>query len=131
MPNKIMIIKVRKINKGNVNDELQWLGNSLGLFNMRDKNSSCFRIFITLIKKAKRSEPISSDEIAEKLHLSRGTIVHHLNRLMDSGIVVREREGYFLRENDLESVVRSLRRDIDTIFTELKEIAKDIDSGLS
>src|SRR3990167_8102473 len=123
---KVTVIKVRRVGEGNVNSDLQWLGNSLGLFNLRDRDSSCFRIFITLIKKSNH-DPISSDEIAERLHLSRGTVVHHLIKLMDSGIVVREKEGYLLRENNLQRLVLDLQRDAESLFAELKEVAKDID----
>ncbi|HLD79903.1 MAG TPA: ArsR family transcriptional regulator [Candidatus Nanoarchaeia archaeon] len=127
---KVTVIKVRRVGEGNVNADLQWLGNSLGLFNLRDRDSSCFRIFITLIKKSNHNAPISSDDIAEKLHLSRGTVVHHLIKLMDSGIVVREKEGYLLRENNLQRLVLDLQRDAESLFAELKEVAKDIDERM-
>jgi len=78
---RVTVVKLRRISSGNTNADLQWLGNSLGLFGLRDKDSSCFRIFITLVKRSE--EPISSDEIAGRLHLSRGTVVHHLIKLMD------------------------------------------------
>ena len=67
MGKRIILVEVRRRSTDNINQDLQWLGNSLGLFNLRDKNSSCFRIFITIIQKAHRHEPISSDEIAEKM----------------------------------------------------------------
>ena len=127
---KVTVIKVRRVGEGNVNADLQWLGNSLGLFNLRDRDSSCFRIFITLIKKSNHNAPISSDDIAEKLHLSRGTVVHHLIKLMDSGIVVREKEGYLLRENNLQRLVLDLQRDAESLLAELKEVAKDIDERM-
>lgn len=130
MSKKIIILKIRKSDIDNVNEELQWLGNSLGLFNLRDRNSSCFRIFITLIKKAKQNQTLSSDQIAERLHLSRGTVVHHLNRLMDSGLVVRERKGYLLRETNLQKIIDDLQQDIERVFSELKEVAKEIDEKL-
>ncbi len=113
-----------------INRELQWLGNSLGLFNLRDKDSSCFRVFITLVRKARQNAALSSDEIAEKLHLSRGTVVHHLTKLMESGIVVRERDGYLLCEPHLTRVIHNLRRDMESVFTELEQVAQDIDEKL-
>ena len=130
MGHKITIVKVRKNQTRDVNQELQWLGNSLGLFNQRDKDSSCFRVFITLVKKAKRNEAMSSDEVAERLHLTRGTVVHHLTKLMDAGIVVREKQGYLLRENTLQNVIRDIQRDMEVQFAELFEVAKEIDDKL-
>jgi predicted transcriptional regulator len=130
MGHKITIVRVRKNPSRDVNQELQWLGNSLGLFNQRDKDSSCFRVFITLVRKAKRSETMSSDEIAERLHLTRGTVVHHLAKLIDAGIVVREKQGYLLRENTLQNVIRDIQRDMEVRFAELFEVAKEIDDRL-
>ncbi len=130
MSQKITIIKIRKTSPGNVNQELQWLGNSLGLFNLRDKDSSCFRIFITLVKRNKNNQTISSDEIAKRLNLTRGTVVHHLQKLMDSGIVVRERSGYILRENNLQKIIDDIKRDMEKTFSELMEVAKDVDEKL-
>lgn len=127
---KITIWKLRRENSDNVNRELQWLGNSLGLFNLRDRDSSCFRIFICLVRKAKRNEPISSDQIADQLHLTRGTVVHHLIRLMDSGLVIKEGRRYILRERDLLQVIKDLQRDMEFVFSELNEVAKEIDQKL-
>ncbi|MEK6968798.1 MAG: ArsR family transcriptional regulator [Nanoarchaeota archaeon] len=127
---RVTIIKVRRTDEGNVNKDLQWLGNSLGLFNLRDKDSSCFRIFITLVRKSRGDEALSSDEIAEKLNLTRGTVVHHLNRLMDSDIVIKEKEGYLLKESNLQRLVKNIELDMESMFSELEEVAKEIDEKL-
>ncbi|SRR3989344_1360158 len=127
---KITILKVRKQNAENINQELQWLGNSLGLFNLRDRDSSCFRVFITLIRKAKRNEAVSSDDIAELLHLTRGTVVHHLIKLMDAGLVVKDGRKYILREHNLQQVIKDIQRDMDVVFSELTGVAKEIDEKL-
>ncbi|MBU0470114.1 MAG: ArsR family transcriptional regulator [Nanoarchaeota archaeon] len=130
MANRITIIKVRRSDGGNVNRDLQWLGNSLGLFNLRDKDSSCFRVFITLVKRSKSNEALTSDGIAELLHLTRGTVVHHLSKLMDAGIVVRERGGYLLRESSMQRLIKDIERDTEVIFNELRDVAKEIDDNL-
>lgn len=131
MLKKITFVRVRKKSAGkNIHQELQWLGNSLGLFSQRDKDSSCFRVFITLVKKSKRHEAMSSDAIAERLHLSRGTVVHHLTKLMHSGIVVREKDGYLLRENNLQAVINDMKRDLEAMLLELQDVAKEIDEQL-
>ena len=127
MASKITIIRVRRSEPENVNRNLQWLGDSLGLFSLRDKDSSCFRVFITLVRRAKRQEGLTSDEIASRLHLTRGTVVHHLRKLMESGIVVREKEGYFLREKNLSKVVEDIKEDFSKVISEMEEVAKEID----
>ena len=124
---KITIIQISKPAKHDINAELQWLGDSLGLFSLRDKDKSCFRMFVELIKSAKSGTPLSSDELGERLHLTRGTVVHHLNRLMESGIVVSERRRYVLRVEKLSSLVGEMEKDLERTYKNLKEIAEDID----
>jgi len=127
---KITIVKIRKPSSHNVNDDLQFLGTSLGLFNMRDKDKSCFRVFIELLKAAKRKHPISSDELAYRLGLSRGTVVHHINKLRDAGIVVHEGKRYFLRVDRLEALIQEIRKDVARTCDDLENIAKEIDGAL-
>jgi predicted transcriptional regulator len=127
---KITIVKSRKPEAKDLNEQLQWLGTSLGLFNLRDKDKSCFRIFIELLKSGKKKHPLTSDELATKLNLSRGTVIHHLHKLIDSGIVVHEKGKFLLRVENLEVLVNELQKDISKATENLKEIAKDIDKAL-
>ena len=64
---KIVIIRLRKPLRTTLNEELQWFGSSLGLFNLRDRDKSCFRVFIELLKAAKLRTPLSSDELAQNI----------------------------------------------------------------
>lgn len=130
MVQRLTIVRIRKTDTENVNQELQWLGNSLGLFGLRDRDSSCFRIFITLVRTAKQNKSLSSDEIAERLQLSRGTVVHHLHRLMESGIVIKEHKGYILRTSHLHELIQDIHRDMESTFAELEHMAREIDEKL-
>ena len=130
MVQRITIIHMRKNIDANVNDKLQWIGNSLGLFSPRDKNQSCFRIFIVLLKHAKRAQIISSDYIAESLGLSRGTVVHHLDFLRGTGLVLREKGGYILREDSLSGVLKFIKRDVAATIDSMLDIAGEVDEKL-
>ncbi|MGB9749025.1 MAG: helix-turn-helix domain-containing protein [Candidatus Woesearchaeota archaeon] len=125
---KITIIKARKKADLNINEELLWIGNSLGLFQKRDKDKSCYRIFLELIK---NKRGVSSDELAYKLGLTRATIIHHLKNLMKAGIVVEESNKYFLRVDTLKGVVEELKRDIENILDDIEKIASHVDEVLS
>lgn len=128
---RITIIKIRKPAERTINQQLQWLGTSLGLFNLRDKNKSCFRIFIELLKSTKAKKPLSSDEIAEDLNLSRGTVIHHINRLMETGLVIHEGSKYLLRVDNLSDLINELEKDVQRTLDDLKEAAGNIDSRLN
>lgn len=127
---RITIIKVRIPQQNDVNKELQWLGSSLGLFNLRDKDKSCFRIFIELVKTAKNQDTISSDELALRLKLSRGTVVHHLHKLEEAGIIIHEKKGYILRVNNLSNLVDELENDLLRTCEKLRRVANKIDTKL-
>ncbi|MBW2993244.1 helix-turn-helix domain-containing protein, partial [Candidatus Woesearchaeota archaeon] len=126
---KITILRLSKPER-NINDELQWLGNSLGLFSIRDKDKSCFRIFLELLKSSKQRTSLSSDEIALRLELTRGTIIHHINKLMNSGLVIQEKQRYMLRVERLSNLIEELHRDMARACKEIREVAKDIDNWL-
>ena len=128
---KITIIRTRKPMSDNINEELQWLGGTLGLFNQRDKDKSCFRIFITLLRNVKSERGMSSDQIADQLKLTRGTVVHHLNKLMSSGIVVTERNKYILSVENLDSLVSEVEEHIQKTLRDVREIAKTVDDKLN
>jgi predicted transcriptional regulator len=128
---RITIINIRKPAERSINQELQWLGTSLGLFNLRDKNKSCFRIFIDLLKAAKKQKPLTSDQLAENLGLSRGTVIHHMNTLMDSGMVIHEGNAYLLRVDSLSDLIAELEKDIRRTLEDLREVARTIDERLA
>ncbi|MBI3051104.1 winged helix-turn-helix transcriptional regulator [Candidatus Woesearchaeota archaeon] len=127
---RITIIRTTTRTTGSINDEIKWLGHALGLFSLRDRESSCYRIFVELLKGAKQQQPLSSDELAHRLGLSRGTVMHHMNRLMEAGLVTMQRNKYALRDENLEVVLADLRRDMEKAFGELQKMAKRIDKEL-
>lgn len=124
---KVTLVMVNKPVEKDINKELQWLGHSLGLFNMRDKDKSCYRIFLELLMSAKKREALTSDEIAAKLNLTRGTVIHHINKLMDAGLVIHQRNRYALRVEKLEMLIQELERDLKRTLNNLREVAIDID----
>ena len=127
---RITIISVRKPRYRNINEELQWFGEALGLFNLRDKDKSCFRLFIELVKNSRKRKEATSDELAEQLGLSRGTVIHHLNKLMESGLVIHNGSCYLLRVDSLKSIVDEVEKDVQRSLNDLKGVAKDIDAWL-
>ena len=127
---RITIVQIRKPVKHELNDELQWFGNSLGLFSQRDKDRSCFRIFIELLKTTKQNYPVSSDELAYKTGLSRGTIIHHINKMMEAGLVIAERNRYILRVGNLAAVVEELQKDMNRLCDDLRQMAGGIDDEM-
>ncbi|MBI4441050.1 ArsR family transcriptional regulator [Candidatus Woesearchaeota archaeon] len=114
----------------NIHLQLQWLGCSLGLLGERDKDRSCFRIFIELLKAAQHKMALTSDELAVRTKLSRGTVVHHLNKLIDAGMVNTVHNTYSLRAETLTQLIEELRRDAGKIADTLAKGAAELDASL-
>lgn len=126
----ITIQTIEKPEGAGLNDALQWLCRSIGLFTRRDRDNSCFRVFIELLKETKRGNALSSDELAARLSIVRGTVVHHLNRLRESGIVKMERRRYSLRADSLHGLVSGLKRDACVTLDQLEKVASELDKSL-
>ncbi|MBN1645999.1 ArsR family transcriptional regulator [Candidatus Woesearchaeota archaeon] len=128
---RITIIRTIQPKDDSVNEDLKWLGSSLGLFNLRDKDKSCFRIFITLVRNLKTKTGLTSDEIAMMTGLTRGTVVHHLNKMMASGIVFNERGKYYLTVENLEGLVELVQKNVNNTMEEIKKVAQHVDRKLN
>ncbi len=128
---RIDIVRLRKPQQdAEANELLQWFGRSLGMFGLRDRDKSCFRLFIELLKSGRGDKALSSDELAYRLRLSRGTVVHHLTRLMDAGIVIKSGNSYLLREYSLVTLVEEIREDMERACDDLRAVAELIDKTL-
>ena len=121
---------MNKPGEKNLNKDLQWFSDSLGLFSERDKERSCFRIFVELVKGARQGIAYSSDELALRTNLSRGTVVHHLSKLIESGLVITHNGRYILRISNLEALVEEVKKDLIRVFDDLKGIAGELDEEL-
>jgi len=113
--------------KNELNEELQWLCQSLGMFNERDKEKSCYRVFIQLLT---CTRGLTSEEISRNTHITRGTVIHHINRLSEDGLVISQNGKYKLRANSLHRIIKELKEDLKEIFKEMEEIAQKIDKEL-
>ncbi|MCW4052304.1 MAG: MarR family transcriptional regulator [Candidatus Bathyarchaeota archaeon] len=124
------IFTVRKLPTINVEKDLEWMCRSLSFMEPRDKERTAYNIFRVIVETARANKGLSSDELAEKLALSRGTMVHHLNKMIKSGLVIRHESQYKLRGRSLKSTIEEVQRDVNRIFNDLQSVAETIDDTL-
>ena len=125
-----LLREVRASNKKNLQSDLEWIARSLGLVEMRDRRKSAMRIFRTLVKIASEEKSLGSNQVSNQVRLSRGTVVSHLNRMMASGLVIRQDGKYELRMRSVEKTVDEVEKDICRVLQNVKEIARDVDYRL-
>jgi len=110
--------------------DLEWICRSFGFLEPRDRKKTAHNIFKSLVETARHDEGLSSDKLAEKLALTRGTIVYHLNKMMKSGLVIYHEGQYELRRRSLKNTVEEVQRDVNRIFEDIYKVAETIDQTL-
>lgn len=86
-------------------------------------------------------EPLCTDDVMERLEISRGNASMSLRALVDWGIVGRvhkrgDRKEYFVAEQDVWTVFRSIvreriKREVDPLLALLYEVRDDLPQGSS
>lgn len=128
---EIRLIKLRQFPTKNLNSELIWLAQSLGLLNKRDKDKSCYRLFIELIKASKTKEMLTSDELAARLNLTRATVIHHMKTLDSLGLIKKINNGYILHSDSLFELFREIDNNYKKTMRQILSVAKNIDEQLN
>ncbi len=124
---KIVIKSVDRPAERNPDDMIRWFCEALGLTNSAEKDSLEAEILKRFIIAAAHNVGISSSQIKLKPKVARSTVVYHLNRFIDAGIVVKRGRLYYLRGQELSSVIEELEYDINREMMRLMDVARDFD----
>ncbi|MDI3544201.1 MAG: hypothetical protein PWQ28_482 [Candidatus Woesearchaeota archaeon] len=128
--NRIMIKRITNEPPKNLDDEISWLSDQLCLSSGRDVNNIATKVLKLVLENSSKSIPLTSFDISNKLGIAPPTVNHHIRNLIDSGILIREKNRIFLRRKTLLSTINEIRKDIDRVLTDVEEIANDIDDKL-
>ena len=118
------------VTKDRVSD-VEWICQCFGFMEFKDEERTATRVFKALLDAGKTGKGLTSQEIARKVKLTRGAVVHHLNRMIRSGLVIRRGSYYELRVRSLEKTVEEVERDITRVFENLKAVAREIDDSMN
>ena len=125
---QFMIKKLREPVKEQLDEDIEWVCNSLGFVTLRDQEKTAFRILKALINSAREKEGLTSEELTEYVEPTIGSVIYHLKKLMRAGLVVKLNSNYELRMNSFLKTIEEIEREILIALTDIKRIAKDIDN---
>jgi len=125
-----VLLSVRKPPTIEYETDLEWICRTFGFLESRDKKKTAFLIFKALVEATVHNKGLTSDELAEKVGLTRGTMIHHLNKMMKSGLVIFHEGEYKLRERSIKNTVEEIQRDLTRLFENLVEVAQTLDRTL-
>ncbi|MCL5007548.1 MAG: winged helix-turn-helix domain-containing protein [Candidatus Marsarchaeota archaeon] len=70
---------------------------------------------------------ISSSEIKVDQNVARSTIIYHLNRFIEAGLVVKRGRKYYLRAPELSRAIEEIEYDIEREMHRMLDMAREFD----
>ena len=127
---KIVIKKVEEPFSSDPFVELDWICQSLGFFEPIDRDKTASAIFKELLQISNKQKAMSSTLLSERLNMSRGSIINHLNNLQRAGLIVRQGRYYYPRSKSISRTIAEIEEDIDRVFQKMKKAAQEIDKEM-
>jgi len=125
---RIVIRRIEPPFSSTVSDDMDWICQSLGFFEEIDKDKTAAAIFRAIMLATESGEGLSSTAIADRVNMSRGAVINHLNNLLRAGLIEKQGRFYVTRSKSMYRVIEELEEDIDRIFDRMKQRASKIDA---
>ena len=127
---QFIIRKLREPVKKNVDEDIEWVCNSLGFIGLRDQGKTAFGILKALIESAKEGKGLTSEELTKKVQPTIGSVIYHLNKLMKAGLVIKIDSRYELKMRSITSTIEEIENDIRFTLANIKKVALDVDNKI-
>ena len=114
---------------GDEGDALEIFCRRLQIISRRDMDGTVTVVFRSMLMQG-RIRPVGSSELAEMTRLNRVTIIHHLQRLEQMGLVEHTERKYRLRVHDLSEAVEQMREEMMRSFEEAESLATQLDKQM-
>jgi len=125
-----IVRKLKEPTEKNIDRDIEWICNSLGFITPRDQDKTAFKILKALIKAAKNSTGMTSEELTAIVKPTIGSVIYHLKRLIKAGLVVKLESKYELRMGSLLTTIDEINKDINSALDYIKKISKEIDDKI-
>jgi predicted transcriptional regulator len=127
---RFLILDLRRPPTKKLDEDINWIARCFGFLETRDNAQTAARIFKALLNSSKGGNGLTSDGLAEKVGVTRGAIIHHLNKMISSGLIIIQSGQYKLRGRSLRRTVVEVRHDLLRVLEKIEEIAGCIDDEL-
>jgi predicted transcriptional regulator len=123
-------IIIRSVEKPSANQPqvlIKWFCEVFGLANDDEDNGIEEQILMRFAKAAYQGHGISSSELKLDKDIARSTVIYHLNRLMDMGIIIKRGRKYYLRAMDMSKTIEEIEYDLNREIMKMLDTAKEMD----
>ena len=70
---------------------------------------------------------LTSTTIAQRVGMSRGSAINHLNNLLNAGLIEKGGKYYFTRQKTMTGIIDEIEDDLLHIFSRMRRVSKAID----
>ncbi len=128
---KIVIRTTARPITNNPEDIIRWVCVEFGFSSGLEEDKTVEKMLEELAEAARDSKGLTSSELQKDKELARSTIIYHLNRFMDSGIVVKQGRHYYLRAMELSKAIEEIEYDMQKEMQKMIDTAKEFDKEMS
>jgi transposase len=124
---RVTLRKVERPFKDDFEHQLAWICSSMGFFEPIDKDKNAAAMFKEIVLATEKGEALSSTALAQRIGMSRGAVLNHLNNLQRSGLIEKNGKYYSARSRSMKRTIEEIEEDVERIFFQLKKAAEEID----
>lgn len=127
MATQLLLRDVEKPREKTLSNDINWICESFGIYELIDKDKTAANIFRQLIESMAKEEGMTSTELSVKANVTRSGVLKHLKKMMIIGLVVQDGRQYRIRCSGLYRTILEIKHDVEYIFENMESMAIEID----
>ncbi len=127
MVERIVIRFVERPDSESQEKILKWFCEVFGLSTEGSPDSLEEQILGNFAKAAYKNEGLSSSELRLNTDLARSTVIYHLNRFIDAGLLVKKGRKYYLRASEMQKAIEEIQYDMEREMQRMLDTAREFD----
>jgi predicted transcriptional regulator len=124
-------IVIKFVERPDFNDPekmLKWFCDVFGLSSGDDAMDSLEeQILRNFTEAAYENKGLASSELELNTELARSTVIYHLNRFIEVGLLVKRGRKYYLRASEMHKAIEEIEYDINREMARMLDTAKEFD----
>ena len=135
---KIVIQSTEMPNSGRPEVMIRWFCVEFGLGG-KEENDISAQILKEFAMAAQQNKGLTSSELSTALNkviveskpIARSTVIYHLNRFIEAGLVIKRGRYYHLRATEMAKAVEEIQYDIEREMSKMLNTAREFDKLMS
>jgi predicted transcriptional regulator len=123
-------IVIRFVERPDINNSgkmIKWFCVVFGLSNGENPDSIEEQILRNFTEAAYENKGLASGELKLDTDLARSTVIYHLNRFIEAGLLVKRGRKYYLRASEMAKAIEEIEYDINREMQRMMDTAKEFD----